>query len=331
MVIPGPVILTVLLSATFGLLSASISKALRYQAPDECKWYAVTAEGTEVEVPSAAEPDQEVALVCKLRTINSEIENTNFSIIQAQYTVRLRIECGDMLFFQSSLSPGSFQTLIDLKDLSVEFCKIGNLSAGSFRGLRKLKTLTLRTHNTDWSTMSLEISPNVFTDELQSLESLDLSMNSIWTLPNAIFCPLQSLSYLNLTQNRLSNVGTFMFSSFDSSRCGINLRVLDLSNNSFDSLPAEGFSRLSRLQELYLQGNILTFIADRSCIGWSHLSIHPKLICEQSSQYSSRTIRSVQGFERTLPPEQFHQCSGSWNFQRVDSTHGSGFIKQRTD
>lgn len=273
MVIPGPVILTVLLSATFGLLSASISKALRYQAPDECKWYAVTAEGTEVEVPSAAEPDQEVALVCKLRTINSEIENTNFSIIQAQYTVRLRIECGDMLFFQSSLSPGSFQTLIDLKDLSVEFCKIGNLSAGSFRGLRKLKTLTLRTHNTDWSTMSLEISPNVFTDELQSLESLDLSMNSIWTLPNAIFCPLQSLSYLNLTQNRLSNVGTFMFSSFDSSRCGINLRVLDLSNNSFDSLPAEGFSRLSRLQELYLQGNILTFIADHALDGLTSLSI----------------------------------------------------------
>lgn len=273
MMCPGPVIITVLLSATFGLLSASISKALRYQAPDECKWFAVTSEGNEVEVPSAAEPDQEVALVCKLRTINSEIENTNFSIIQAQYTVRLRIECGDMLFFQSSLSPGSFQTLIDLRDLSVEFCKIGNLSAGSFRGLRKLKTLTLRTHNTDWSTMSLEISPNVFTDELQSLESLDLSMNSIWTLPNAIFCPLQSLNYLNLTQNRLSNIGTFMFSSYDTSRCGISIRVLDLSNNSFDSLPAEGFSRLSRLQDLYLQGNILTFIADHALDGLTSLSI----------------------------------------------------------
>ncbi|KAI5731822.1 hypothetical protein M8J77_016634 [Diaphorina citri] len=272
MVCPGSVFITVLISA-LGLVSASISKALRYQAPDECKWFAVTSEGAEIEVPSAAEPDQEVALVCKLRTINSEIENTNFSIIQAQYTVRLRIECGDMLFFQSSLSPGSFQTLIDLKDLSVEFCKIGNLSAGSFRGLRKLKTLTLRTHNTDWSTMSLDISHNVFTDELQSLESLDLSMNSIWTLPDAIFCPLQSLSYLNLTQNKLSNVATFSFSNYDTARCGINLRVLDLSNNSFDSLPAEGFSRLSRLQELYLQGNILTFLADHALDGLNSLTV----------------------------------------------------------
>lgn len=272
----SPVVFAILLGAVFGVLSASLSKALRYQAPDECKWFAVANDGGETEVvsSSSSEPDQEVALVCHLRTINSEIENTNFSVIQSQNTVRLRIECADM-FYQSSLTPGSFQTLTDLKDLSIEYCKVANLTTGAFRGLRQLRNLTLRTHNTDWSAMTLEIDSDAFTEELNLLERLDLSANNIWSLSDGIFCPLQNLEYLNLTRNRIRELENFRFggvtSASSSQRCGANLRVLDLSNNSIDSLPSAVLSTLSRLQQLTLQGNAISFIADHALDGLTSL------------------------------------------------------------
>lgn len=257
------VVFAVLFGAIFNVLSASLSKALRYQAPDECKW---------VVVDSGNEDD--VALVCRLRTINSELENTNFSVIQPQHTVRLHLECSDTLFFQSSLSAGSFRPLVELRELSIEYCKIGNLSDGAFRGLRELRNLTVRTHNTDWSAMTLEVSPNAFSDELGQLERLDLGENNMWSLPDGVLCPLYSLELLNLTRNRMREVASFRFAlQSPSEQCGLNLRVLDLSRNSIDKLPSGMFSALARLQKLYLQGNGLSFVADRALEGLTSLTV----------------------------------------------------------
>lgn len=256
------VVCAVLVGAIFGVLSASLSKALRYQAPDECKWVVVDS-GTE----------DDVALVCRLQTINSELENTNFSVIQPQHTVRLRLECSDALFFQSSLSAGSFKPLVELRELSIEYCKIGNLSDGAFRGLKELRNLTVRTHNTDWSAMTLEVSPNAFTDELRSLERLDLGENNMWSLPDGVLCPLFALEVLNLTRNRLREVSSFRFSQNPSESCGAKLRLLDLSRNNIDKLPSSQFSALSRLQKLYLQGNGLTNLADRALEGLVALTV----------------------------------------------------------
>lgn len=138
-----------IISTVLSVLGASLSNSLLYQAPDECRWSGFT--------------DADITLVCRLRTINSELENTNFSVIQPQNTIRLRLECNDALFFQSSISPGSFRPLIELRSLSINYCKIGNLTTGSFNGLKELRNLTIQTHNTDWSSMSLEIASNVFT------------------------------------------------------------------------------------------------------------------------------------------------------------------------
>lgn len=251
-----------LFGAIFGVLSASLSKTLRYQAPDECKW---------VVVDSGSEDD--VALVCRLRTINSELENTNFSVIQPQHTVRLRLECSDALFFQSSLSAGSFKPLVELRELSIEYCKIGNLSEGAFRGLKELRNLTVRTHNTDWSSMSLEVSPNAFSEELRNLERLDLGENNMWSLPEGVLCPLHALEILNLTRNRLREVSSFRFATNPSDRCGSNLKILDLSRNKFEKIPSSQFSGLSRLQKLYLHGNGLSQLADRALEGLTSLNI----------------------------------------------------------
>lgn len=125
----------------------------QHQAPDECRWTSIDGQ-----------PD--LTLVCRLRTINSELENTNFSVIQPQNTIRLRLECNEALFFQSSISAGSFRPLVELRSLAIHYCKIGNLTGGALQGLHELRNLTIRTHNTDWSTMRLELAEDVFTGNL---------------------------------------------------------------------------------------------------------------------------------------------------------------------
>lgn len=250
-------VLPVLVSTIFSVLGASLSKSILYQAPDECRWSGYT--------------DEDITLVCKLRTINSELENTNFSVIQPHNTIRLKLECNDGLYFQSSLSAGSFRPLVELKSLWIEYCKIANLTDGSFKGLRELRNLTLRTHNTDWSSMNLDISPNVFTEELSKLQSLDLSLNNMWSVPDGLICPLSHLKHLNMSYNRLRDALAFHFSSSLSTRvskkCGTSLKTVDLSGNNIDNLPPAIFSGLNQLNELKLSNNGLNLIADRAFEG----------------------------------------------------------------
>ncbi|XP_053679901.1 toll-like receptor Tollo [Anopheles nili] len=259
---PSPALLTMMFGTIFGVFGASLSKSLLNQAPDECRWDGYR--------------EEDLTLLCRLRTINSELENTNFSVLHPENTIRLRLQCNDGLFFQSSLSPGSFKQLAELHSLSIEYCKIANLSDGSFRGLKKLANLTIRTHNTDWSSISLEIAPQVFNNELSKLQRLDLSHNNIWSVPDGMICPLSRLNYLNLTQNRLRDLSVFHFSASLSTRlskkCGSSIITLDLSHNTIDNLPPAIFSGLGKLTDLRLQSNGMNYIADRALEGLVSLS-----------------------------------------------------------
>lgn len=262
----GALVFTVLLGgAFFGVLPASLSKPLRYTAPDECRWVTLDPPSAPPDTASddGGATEQQVALMCRLKTINSELEHTNFSVIQPQHTALLRIECSDALFFQSSLSTDSFRPLVELRELSIEFCKLGSLPSGAFRGLKRLRSLSLRTHNTDWSAMALELAQDAFT-ELPQLTALDLSENNMWTLPRGVFCPLTALRTLNLTRNRLREVNHLQFGT---KGCVTNLQELDASNNSLEALPPEAFSNLSALKRLLLQGNGVNFVADKALMG----------------------------------------------------------------
>lgn len=241
-------------------IAAGLSKKLLYQAPDECRW---------------SNENGEVILVCQLRTINSELEKTNFSVIQPYNTIRLRIQCNDAVFFQSSLSAGSFRALNELRQLSIEYCKLGNLTDGSFKGLSNLRNLTIRTHNADWSTMNLYISPYVFND-LQHLDYLDLSNNNIWSIPDGLFCPLKKIIFLNLSHNEIHDLLTFHFSvslsTHRSKMCGVSLAEVDLSHNKLINFPPAMFSALSLLKVLNLSRNEMSSLADRSFEGLSSLT-----------------------------------------------------------
>ncbi len=248
---------------------------LKYEAPDDCQWW--------LRESGAYANGEEVALACNLRTINSEFDTSNFSVIPSEHTTSLKIECSSDLMSRSSLNDRSFAHLTRLRELILDYCKMGKWPAGTLAGLRDLRNLTVRTHNMDWPAISLELSPESFIP-VKQLERLDLSTNNIWSLPENVFCPLTNLVTLNISENRLQDVADLNFreralslvyqeeeTSDKSPSCNSNIRVLDASYNHFVLVPSAGFSALSQLQELRLHNNEISVVADRALGGLKNL------------------------------------------------------------
>lgn len=231
---------------------------LQYHSPDDCQ--VTSLPGTDL-----------VALLCRLRTINSELDPTNFSVIPTRNTVRLRIECSDVLFFQSALQNKSFVRMRELQDLDIEYCKIGEVPREAFLGLTNLRNLTLRTYNTDWSAMSLKIASDAFRDQ-RNLERLDLGDNNIWTLPPALLCHLENLKLLNLSKNKLQDVTVLSFSQLEHI-CSPGLRSLDVSFNHLVNIPEFAFAALKNLQILNVSLNGISKLDDKALFGMYSLEV----------------------------------------------------------
>src|SRR5207237_1778323 len=143
--------------------------------------------------------------------------------------------------------------------LHIEHCKLSRLPPGVFGGLIGLRNLTVKTHNTAWPALSLDIGPGVF-NSLKQLERVDLSANNIWTFPDKLFCPATSLEYLNVSLNRLQDISDLSFrekesegkssgsgsgSPVQSSSCKMGIQVLDVSRNRLILLPTKGLATLT--------------------------------------------------------------------------------------
>lgn len=91
-----------LLSVLLGPMSAA---GLHYEAPSDCQWTllnssaAASASAGAGAAGVSGEP-ADVALHCRLRTINSQFDQTNFSVVPRDHTVSLTIECSDSLLYQ---------------------------------------------------------------------------------------------------------------------------------------------------------------------------------------------------------------------------------------
>ncbi|XP_056635360.1 toll-like receptor 6 [Diorhabda sublineata] len=286
------VILPVLFKSTITteyLPTDSSSQPLRYEAPDDCQWW--------VREPITSGGQDEVSLTCNLRTINSEFDTTNFSVIPSEHTTSLRIECNSDIRSRSSLDDKSFIHLTKLRALELEHCKLGRWPSGTLLGLRDLRNLTVRTHNTYWPAMNLDFARDSFLP-VRQLERLDLSCNNIWSFPENIFCPLINLVFLNVSENRLQDVSDLGFREkapglpqplisvaeddhqqhTETARtltnpCNLDIQVLDASFNHFVLIPAGGFSVLRRLKELYIHNNEISMVADKALAGLKSLQI----------------------------------------------------------
>ncbi|CAK9802107.1 Toll-like receptor Tollo [Anthophora quadrimaculata] len=228
---------------------------------------------TSLEAPSGCEwkkdgEDGEKALACSVRTIaNVPGLIGNLSAIQVDSIGSLALECSDVLFFESQIDGphGFFSPLPRLEKLRVDYCKIRYLPGGVFASAHNLTSLSIRTHNGDWSAMTLELHRDTLRG-LPHLQHLDLADNNLWTLPTELLCPVQRLATLNLTRNKLQDIVSLGFSN-----CTPSFKVLDLSNNDLSNLPDRTLSNLPNLTVLKLQENVISSVDDHALSGLTAL------------------------------------------------------------
>ena len=91
------------------------------------------------------------------RTINSEFDQTNFSVIPSLGTVSLSIQCAELVTHRSRLDNSSFHHLGQLEDLSIKYCKLSHLPSGSLTGLDRLVNLTIQTFPQPEQALSLTV------------------------------------------------------------------------------------------------------------------------------------------------------------------------------
>ena len=234
--------------------------SLHYEAPSDCQWYVMNGTGSEV------------SLFCRLRTINSQFDQTNFSVIPREHTVALAIECSDSLLYQSFLHGHSFSHLHHLRHLSIDYCKLGQLTRGVFHGLRDLRWLAIRSHNDVWPAMNLELSRDAFIHDVPLLERLDLSRNNIFNFRDQIFCDMTSLQVLNVSRNRLANISDLglRYDTDDTNGktagvfCPVPLTELDASHNHLVQVDDTSLNSLRHLRVLRLDHNQITSISSNA-------------------------------------------------------------------
>ncbi|CAH1971317.1 unnamed protein product [Acanthoscelides obtectus] len=241
------------------LLTAAFSVAARFDGPEQCSWLPDNSDTS----------SSKLAVTCKVRTLE---DTANITALPAEVTSRLRIQCSDVLFFESSLPTQGLHRLHELEELQVSNCKLLNIAPNSFEGLHNVKKLSVNTFNADWSpTKSLELT-SYSLQGLKELQTLDLADNNIRAVPDGSFCSLPNLSTLNLTRNRIRNSERIGFNIPECSSS--ELQNLDLSHNDLRSLSENsGFSRLRRLQLLNLQNNNVSEISAEALAGLVSLRI----------------------------------------------------------
>ncbi|KAJ8681627.1 hypothetical protein QAD02_017419 [Eretmocerus hayati] len=224
------------------------------------------------------EANETRSAVCSLRTLDPSAMAALFPSLEG--ALKLRLTCGGLHHFESSLSGESWHRLQGLHELHIDGCKLLRLPEAAFQPLgESLKRLTVQTLNAEWGlARSLELAPDAFAG-LRELQVLELVDSNLRALPANSLCGLGNLQLLNLTGNQFRNasdVGIAWSSPTTGaeSECHTDLRALDLSRNELRSLPEDSsLAALRQLQELLLQHNFIERIDSDALIGLSSLRL----------------------------------------------------------
>jgi len=212
--------------------------------------------------------EQQFLLFCDLRTINSEYDQTDFSVIPSAGTVALAIRCAEAISHPSQLFQRSFEHLDQLEALSIEHCKLGALPSQSFHGLSRLKNLTVVTHTPATSSTPLSLAPSTLAP-LPALVRLDLSSNSLWSLPERELCHLLNLRSLNMSHNLLQDLADLGLPS--TSDCPLALGSLDLGHNKLRAVNSGALETARHLKALALHNNQISQVHDGALRGLANL------------------------------------------------------------
>ncbi|KAK2715255.1 toll-like receptor 6 [Artemia franciscana] len=192
-------------------------------------------------------------LQCKLRTINSDIDLSNFSAIPSDLAGTLGIQCSPTFHYMSSLIPGNFVHLNRLQKLVIEHCKLSTLPSSTFMGLNSLTNIEIRPYNSEWSSA---VVLHVFVNSLEglsNLDSLEITHANLALFPGPIFCSLSSLQTLNLSYNAITS--TDDIGGSETLDCEPHVKVLYLSKNNLSVLKPFSFKNFRQLATLVLSDN----------------------------------------------------------------------------
>ena len=151
--------------------------------------------------------------------------------------------------FLGSLHNGLFRWMRELRHLTLDKCHITSVSRDAFKGLHRLKKLSLR-HNFISCVMDCQFI--TYGPVLHNLMVLDLSDNVISRPKNTIRFTSSNfprLHHLYLQNNRISSLEEGMFDIK-------SLRTLDLSGNPIHHIQSETFRYLHSLESLTITGSI---------------------------------------------------------------------------
>ncbi|XP_065307840.1 toll-like receptor 2 [Dermacentor albipictus] len=226
-----------------------------------------------------------------------------------------------------SLTEFTFWGLVSLENLDLKKCSIDSLPEGVFKHLRKLKHINLsrnpifrpgssvnmRAFQGISSLRTLMLSDTKLTDlttslsfeDLQSLEYMDLSNNSISVLPDGFFKTSHNLEHLNLRQN--------LIDSWKPARsCLEKLKSLDLSVNKIRYLDPDALGSFDRLHILDLSENVFSCTCGiRHFVEWlkdtnvtvRYLPYTALYACSDPLELDGRAILSVGSLlQRTCKP-----------------------------
>ncbi|KAM0680290.1 hypothetical protein GINT2_001676 [Glugoides intestinalis] len=138
-----------------------------------------------------------------------------------------------------------FDDLTNLESLSLQNNNIKELQPNIFNNLQKLESL-------DLSKNKLTEFPSCVFDDLTNLKSLSLQNNNIKELQPNIFNNLQKLEYLRLYNNKLTEFPSCVFDGL------VNLKLLSLQNNNIKELQPNIFNNIQKLEYLRFYNNKLT-------------------------------------------------------------------------
>ena len=223
-------------------------------------------------------------LQCKLTSINSRLEKTDFSVVPNN-TLSLSVYCSQSTVGQ--LEPYGFSKLAQLQSLVLENCVLNSLPANAFRGLHSLKTLSVRKSRSAaqglTSDNQLDIQHGALLD-LDNLETLDLSENLLKSLPSKSLCSLQHLRILNVSSNQFGSPADLGLES----ACLPHLDTLDMSNNDVTSIDDNSVLSWPSLATIDLSNNHIRYVAD------SVFSTNIKIINLSNNQINHLPGRLIQ-------------------------------------
>ena len=195
---------------------------------------------------------------CSLRTLQSVIDATDSDIGKAK---QLEVKCSDMFFFESQLKSEHFGKLPMLEELDIEFCKIRHLPPRTFAGLSHLKELSIQSHNSEWTSILMDIDSNSF-QKVETLEGINLANNNLWSIPINTLCNLPKLRKLNISRNHFLDAVDLGLSFMDG--CQVPLLELDVSNNQISSLGYGDLHQVKDLVKLDLSANRLKILDENA-------------------------------------------------------------------